>query len=254
MLKPATAGPLTFAQLDLEKDGTGSGGFQDNAQFEFEKITGYRPGTQPFFLSFIDQQPVGTCMVFPNLNTTSSNPITGISDLNAGSNFTLKGPKGTVNVAPVVNFGPGSTISADGTFLVPGSYTITGAGGADVGPFTATFNLLALPTITTPPATVTRADGMTVTWTGGGGNVQLTILDPFNGSNNTLGYSAQCTAPASAGTFTIPAYVMLNLPANNPALFSFGSALAYSAFTASGVDAAFVQTLISGPSFPVKLQ
>lgn len=250
----AVNGPIKFAQLILEKDGKNGGGFQDNSQFAFEKITGYQPGTQPFFLSFIDQQPLGTCMVFPKLGADPDVPITNIADLDAGSNFTLKGPKGTMNVPPNSLSSSGIALNADGTFLVPGGYTITGTGGADVGPFTATFNVAALPTLTPPPATVTRANGMTLAWIGGAGNVQFVISSAFSGSNNTVGDTAQCTAPASAGTFTIPPYIMQNLPSNNAATLLFGSRVAYSPFTASGLDVGSVQVVISGPSFSVNLK
>jgi hypothetical protein len=41
---------------NLNDSGTG---YQDVAQFQFGKILGYNPGTQPFFVSFIDDQAAG---------------------------------------------------------------------------------------------------------------------------------------------------------------------------------------------------
>ena len=43
-----------------------------------------------------------------------------------------------------------ATLSAAGTFLSPGAYTITGKGGADIGGFSAAFNIPAAPALTSP--------------------------------------------------------------------------------------------------------
>jgi len=127
-----------------------------------------------------------------------------------------------------------------GSFLVPGVYTVTGAGGANVGPFSGTLTIPASPTLVSPEnnGVATRSDGLTVTWTGGGGNV---LIDIAGCTDNTCanGASAQCVAPASAGTFTVPPYVLLALPASTSAGFVL-STQAEAAFTATGLNLGFV--------------
>jgi hypothetical protein len=83
-------------------------------------------------------------------------------------------------------------------------------------------------------ATVTRSSGITATWTGGSGNVLIEVYSPTD-NTNTNGAVAVCTAPASAGTFTIPPSVLLALPASNSAGFIFSTATE-APFTATGLN------------------
>ena len=241
-----TAGPITFGSIKLRKDNNNSGnGYQDNAQFQFARILTYDPGSQPFFVSVLDDQPLGTCIVYNNLNSNNNVPIASIANLDAGPSFTVKGPNGSVPVAA----SPGkfiATLSAAGTFLVPGAYTITGTGGADIGPFTAAVTIPASPTLVSPVTnnfTVTRSSGMTVNWTGNGSNgiVQIQV---GSATDNTFtnGANAACEAPASAGTFTIPPYVLLALPAGNFGALNFQQRTAEVPFTATGLNVGTLQT------------
>jgi hypothetical protein len=157
-------------------------------QFQFGKILGYNPGTQPFFVPFIDDQALGTCIVYNSLNPNPNLPISSPADLNAGSSFSVKGPNGSL---PVTG-NPGkfrATLSTAGTFLVPGAYTVAGTGGADVGPFRATITIPASPALVSPlnstNLTVTRSSGMTVTCKGGdpNGNLQIQVAST---TDNTL--------------------------------------------------------------------
>ena len=107
-----------------------------------------------------------------------------------------------------------SLIPAAGT-----TFTFTAAGGQDVGPFTATLK--------TPPSltytnlgtigTVTRSQGLTITWTGGGDGVVHFIggaAPTINGHwVDILESDFACTAPASAGQLTVPPYVLAMVPA-----------------------------------------
>src|SRR5207237_8825469 len=80
----------------------------------------------------------------------------------------------------------------------------------------------ALPVMTSPPpdstnpTVVTRANGLTVTWSGGSANTFIE-LDGFSATDNTYnnGVSFQCSVPAASGTFTVPPSVLLALPGNN---------------------------------------
>ena len=149
--------------------------------------------------------------------------------------------------------GSQTVLSPSGAFLVPGDYTYAGSGGKDVGPFTAHITVPVTPTLTSPAGpqnvTVTRSKGMTVTWSPNGatGHVEIVILDFID--QNTAAQVA-CAAPASAGTFTIPPYVLQALPATNGAIFYFGSgdqSPAFSnTFTATGLTTGIAQSFVDG--------
>src|SRR6185437_1208174 len=121
----AAAGTVSIAELALRRDPNDNGpGFQDFAKLQFFKVTAFAAGSQPFFASYVDDQPVGTCTVYSNTNGNNDVPFTDGVDLNAGSTFTVKGPNGSVNVKPTTLSGAPATLSAAGTFLSPGDYTI----------------------------------------------------------------------------------------------------------------------------------
>jgi hypothetical protein len=246
------AGPVTFADIQLRHDLTGSlpPVFQDNAHFTFAKILSYSPGTQPFFNSWIDDQPPGTCIVYNNLKGGGNLPSdTNFAALDAGSSFTVKGPNGSV---PLQGDPGGATLSAGGTFLVPGAYTITGTGGKDVGPFTATITFSAPPALISPVnnTTVARSNGLTVTWSGGdpSGNVRIVVTSATD-NTYTNADQAVCIAPASAGTFTIPPYVLLALPAGTFAGFVLQPADSAVVFPATGLNIGFLRTHHDGTGF-----
>lgn len=246
----ATSGaPLSIANPNLTKLPNGSSGYQDNARFNFFKVTAFLPGTPPFFLSDIDDPPVGTCVVYSNTNDNNDFPFASAADLNAGSSFTIQGPNGMTTVGQSLLGGSSTTISSAGTFLAPGNFTVTGTGGADIGPFTANFTLAGVPPMTAPTnnTTVTRANGMTVAWTPApSGSVWIELVSATD-SHYTSGFTTNCVAPASAGTFAIPAYALLpHVPGNftNVQLFSSHSF----PFTAPGANAGIVNVQLWGPA------
>src|SRR5207253_6586559 len=118
--------------------------------------------------------------------------VTLPTGLNAGSAINVKGPNGTKQMTPsqgspvgsysgmfgtttvlpsIPGLPPGVTIPGQTPpFLEAGSYTVdNGAGGTDVGPFTATLTLKTPLTWTNQDAItqVTRSQGVQVTWSGG---------------------------------------------------------------------------------------
>lgn len=90
-------------------------------------------------------------------------------------------------------------------------------------------------------SSVTRSQGVTVNWTGGGTSTYVTISGSsaatINGQFTSVAFT--CNAPVSAGTFTVPPPVLLALPAGNGSL-SVGNYTNPQTFTASGLDLAFV--------------
>ena len=247
------AAPISYGSLELIKEPNSNGtGYQDRAIFEFEKLPLASTPIQPFFLSWIDDQPVGTCIVYGTLDGSSDPPLTGNPvDLNAGSTFTVAGPGGNMQVAGKAGHFS-ATLSAAGTFLVPGAHTITGTGGPDVGSFNVSVTFPTAPTLTSPVnnATITRANGMTVTWTGGApnSNVRISIFSSLNNTFN-LGSSANCVVPAAPGKFTVPPYVLLALPAGNFGGFLLAPQTVTVPFSATGLGLGFLQANHNGTGF-----
>ena len=254
-----SAGPINFGDMALKHrlQPGNTPSFLDQGDFTFAKILSYVPGTQPFFTSFVDYPPVGTCTVIPDPNGNTTAPFGNFDPLDPGSSFTVKGPNGSVPVAG----NPGEfkpIFSQSGSFLVAGAYSITSNGGPDVGPINnAAVTIPATPTYLSPTPnglSVTRSNGLTVTWNPNGstGHVEIDVASATDNTFN-VGSLAACTAPASAGTFTIPPYVLLPLPANNFTYLGFGSGLqwptAESVFTAKGLTVGLVQAFVDGNFF-----
>ncbi len=238
--------PFKVGEISLrhELNGVNPPVYRDRVRFEFFRVTSYVPGTQPFFGTWIDDQPVGTCTV----PMSGDIPVDG-EGINGGSTFTVSGPSGAI---PVTQAPQSTVLSATGSYLVPGVYTVTGPGGPDSGPINASITIPPAPTLLTPvnASTVTRADGLTVTWTGGSqtGNVRIRVSSSVD-SAGTLGAEATCIAPASAGTFTIPPYVLLALPAGSFGGFLFGPAWVSQPFTATGLDVGIIEYRNNGVGY-----
>jgi hypothetical protein len=128
-----------------------------------------------------------------------------------------------------------------GNFYDPGHYTVTGTGGKDVGAFTGSIDVPSTPFVWTNMPSVTapldRSKDLTIKWTGGIPNTQVTVV---GGSTPS---AFLCAADVSAGQLTIPSYVLLNLPPSGPPL-NFGQLTlgnrSVNLFTASGLDLAWV--------------
>jgi hypothetical protein len=152
--------------------------------------------------------------------------------LDAGARLTLNGPNASNMAIPRQSdnsylatlystglLGSGATGSPT---LAAGTYTVAGTGGADVGPFSASITLpgdFVWSNQSSIPNPIPRASPLTVTWTGAAGglvNVLGAALTRTGGTSTNGIYSAlgfNCTAPASAGSFTVPSSILQQLPA-----------------------------------------
>jgi uncharacterized protein (TIGR03437 family) len=242
-------------ELDHFANDNGSGYF-DQAKFDFVKILGpVPPAIQPFLASYVDNRPTGTCTVLQGGPSPADQLFNDISPLDAGSKFTVSGPNGSMTVTAATGDRP--LLSAAGTFLVAGDYTVSGTGGKDVGSFTANINIPVSPVLVTPSSannlSVTRAKGMTVNWNANGskGTLELIVSSATDGTFNTSP-TVSCKVPASAGTFTIPGYMLLALPPGTFTAFRFQlgdqAPATTSAFSATGIDFGLLQTFIDGTS------
>ena len=174
--------------------------------------------------------PLNGCVVIPQQNTGGGFTV---------PNFTAIG--GTELVADPLLLtmnGPGNasgnvlrqtTGGYLGTFLPPilgpGSWTLTGNGGVDVGAFNANITLPANLNWTNAGnfMTVPRS-ALTITWSGGnlssssvvtifGNSTVINVQDP----SKTRAMSFYCEAPASASSFMVPASITQQLPSSTTA-------------------------------------
>jgi hypothetical protein len=180
---------------------------------------------------------IGNCLVQPLAqmqNNPDNKPV--VKYLDAGASLNLAGPKGAKQIPA---FQPGTAKFLFGAalgggvplpalpapppvYLDPGTYTVdNGEGGADVGPFSAKLDIPA-PFVWTnvdAAASIDRAAGVDVAWTGGdpatkvfiAGSVSLT--DPATRRVSGGGYFS-CTEDNSAGHFFISPEVLGTLPAS----------------------------------------
>jgi hypothetical protein len=127
--------------------------------------------------------------------------------------------------------------------LIAGQYTVAGAGGADVGRFSSNITLGNPLNLTGSglPSTVNRSAGLTLGWTGGNAS---DIVEIIGSSSTTTGtgtstvtdsYTFICTTNAGAGSFTVPASILQQLPATTSAaggFLEFASAVNPASFVA----------------------
>lgn len=174
---------------------------------------------------------IGSCIAY-EIYGTSSVPTDPVQStlLRTGTALTLTGPTGTKTID---NSGTGTYLDTlatqPSTYIEPGNYTVTnGSGGADIGPFTWNLTLPAYVTPTNIPATINRANDLTLTWSGGSAyslvSIFLTGGVPVNLPQTSF-VDLICTADAPSGSFTIPA-ALLNLLSLN----------GYGSLTKMGVD------------------
>ena len=98
-------------------------------------------------------------------------------------------------------------MAATGTTLANGgTYTISGSGGTQVGPFTASATLPQNFVVTNWDAItgINRANGVTVNWSGTGFNTVVIAATGQSLTGNTDPVTVSCVVAANLGTFSIP--------------------------------------------------
>ncbi len=187
------------------------------------------------FSPFMNLPPAGSCVsttkaldfgaVMGTNGTGLDRTIKNLLDV--GPELTITGPNGSAKIEHFDSnsaSGPylsllGGNMPVDGTptaplFLNGGNYTISAAGGQHVGAFSTSLSLSTPLTWTNQAqlGTITRGQDFTVTWTGG--DPSQTVLIAGGSSNQKTKQSGGffCLAPASAGSFVVPANVLADLP------------------------------------------
>jgi hypothetical protein len=224
-----------------------------------------------FFQAIFALPPQGTCTTYAadgNLLTTLNFPaefandlFVGTSLLNAGTSLTVANgtsvPDTTSGYEQLLGGSDPTYFTAPLFFNPPNSAVVSGLGGADVGAFSVSIPT-ALPLQWTNQSslqTVSRSQPLTVTWTAPGSSSGTVLIAGGNfDTPNRASAVFVCTAAASAGSFTVPAWAMANVPATGSAVSANGTIFlglaplnAPTAFTASGLKAgfAFYQSWIS---------
>ncbi len=189
------------------------------------------------------QASIGSCVV----NTYRSDavftpPYQGALD--AGT-VTLRIPDGSTKTLQRgdagTHFVQASSATPGDVLFIPeagGTFQFNGSGGADIGPFQASITL-APPLVwsnRTSITSISRANSLEITWTGGEPNSYVWITGvSTDGGNPSLITVFNCTAPVAAGRFTIPAAVLSSLVPS---------------FTQPGVELATGQLAVANYKYP----
>jgi uncharacterized protein (TIGR03437 family) len=235
--------PISYAEINLyrhDKFGEGGSGFLDTLDGGVLRFT-MPSNIRPFFFSYVDQPPAGTCQTFTSTNGAPDPPLTDLTGLEAGQ-ITVQGPNGSKTTGS--NGGQFQmTLSDTGNYLSPGTYTVNISGASGVAASTASITIPAMPVMTSPapdtatPVAVTRANGLPVTWSGGSAS-GLILISGVGATDNTFsaGASFRCLVPAGSGTFTIPPSVLLAMPPTNFAGLTFQPIINAVNWAGSGLD------------------
>jgi uncharacterized protein (TIGR03437 family) len=216
-----------------------------------------------------------TVLVCNNSSTCiPDNTALNVPQISAGTQITITGPAGNA-VLPLSSgklgeyHGPlgSSTVVGGADFLQPGAYTASnGSGGASVGGFTADLTIGSPLTWTNQNtisalSSVDRTKDLTITFSGGATGDYVAILGSSTSATANVTVTLICTAPVSAGTFTIPAFVLSALPASGSITIDgisgpggfllFGNYPLSNTFKAPGLDLGFFsETIVTGINIP----
>ena len=223
-------------------------------------------GGETWFNAAASLPPVGSCTTYAGMTSSSLEDLVRLlaptsRQLDGGPSFQLSGAGAPATLtrrdtAPRF-YGAllGQQATAPGVpplfFTFPGVFDFLIPGGSEVQRAQARFET-GQPvrwTNQTQVASVDRAAGLTLTWTGGDAAQDVALLAVLSSDHaaNSAGL-ALCLAPADAGSFSIPPYILTTLPATSgtagriPAWVFVASARVRTParFSAPGLDAGFI--------------
>jgi uncharacterized protein (TIGR03437 family) len=237
-----TSGALTEAQLQkLDQGGTlvvggvglskhtldmvipGLGPLHQESEFvqgAFSRYGAAAVGTAGFSAT-----QIGACMVY-RIAGGAAAPGGIVGLLDAGFQLSLSGPNAANTAIPrddtmvysatLYDSGLLGLGGSGSPTLTAGSYTIATNGGADIGAFTAKMDFpgdLVWTNENTIADPIPLQTPLPIQWTGGGtGLVQITGTGLTVSTSAATGTVFTCTAPASAGAFTVPVSVLQQMP------------------------------------------
>jgi len=232
---------VKFGSLSLVQT-TDTAGISKTASAQFASIL----GTSLF--AYLDNAlpSLGSCVVYqqPTEPPPLNNPF-NLQGLLPGT-ILVTGPNGTQALNTVAS-GPGLYTGTFTSGFIPptgGPFTFAGQGGSDVEAFNAPLNFPnpLFWTNESAASAITRSQGVTVNWTGGDPDTYVQIT----GSATTVGVTVSftCDAPVSPATFTVPAAVLLALPAASGGI-AVGNFTLPNSFSATGLDFGFAASHVS---------
>ena len=232
---------VKFGFLSLAQT-TDTAGISKTASAQFASIL----GTSLF--AYLDNAlpSLGSCVVYqqPTEPPPLNNPF-NLQGLLPGT-ILVTGPNGTQALNTVAS-GPGLYTGTFTSGFIPptgGPFTFAGQGGSDVEAFNAPLNFPnpLFWTNESAASAITRSQGVTVNWTGGDPDTYVQIT----GSATTVGVTVSftCDAPVSPATFTVPAAVLLALPAASGGI-AVGNFTLPNSFGATGLDFGFAASHVS---------
>ena len=211
--KGLSIGIIDFHHLDLggNVDNEAAGRF---VRYDFDSLSGSfaAASTDTGIRGSFAVPPLGSCTV--SLGSATGD-VRGdespFQRLNIVQALNLSGPNGKAQLAA-----PDYYFQTDNDFFTPGDYTVdNGTGTATFGPFKGA---LTLP----PPLKWTNRDALTsadrsqdltVNWTGGAADREFVMIAGFSQNERVIA-AFLCTEKASAGKFTVPAWVISSIPAS----------------------------------------
>lgn len=222
------------------------------------------PGGSTYFYAATSLPPLGTCTMYAGgafdevASTLLYSPYR--YGLDGGSALEVTSGSASASVGQVshselytnlLGQQPTPPEGAPLLFTFPGTFTLTIPGGANVqaAQIQGTTPTPLAWTNRDSLSTVTRANGLTVTWTGGNPATDVVLIGVL--ANNDAANSAAlavCVTAVTAGSFTIPAQILGTLPATpanatrTPAWVGIAAAPFQSpgAFSAGGLNLGFL--------------
>jgi hypothetical protein len=252
--------PFSFGQIGVSRNISSSTQFGNGLIYEDDGTGQFGAYTvpasfQPFVISYFDTPPLGTCVIYNSINGKSFPSEVSVAGLDAGA-LTVASPTTppvalleTQNTGYVTNYFANLSPTNPGTFLSQrGVFTVAAAGGRDIGKFSATFTVGTIPSWTNQAAfapkgtfTVTRQNGATLTWSATAApavsGIAYIEIDGASYTDANVQNAAffSCSAPATAGTFTVPPAVLAALAPSPYFELEFKPVLTPVTFTASGL-------------------
>jgi hypothetical protein len=247
--------------LFVTESGSAGGGV-----YVIDTLTQQQTGSATFFNPITSLPPLGTCTmysggVYDGFVSTAffvpqAQPLDGGSALQVTSGSASESVTPTSGVPQfyesILGQLPTLTGGSPLFFNFPGTFTLSIPGGANVQ------HTQVQGTTPTPlqwtnraslPTTLNRANGLTITWSGGDPATDVALIGTW--ANNDAANSAAmviCVAPITAGSFTIPSQILATLPPTPasavrvPAWIGLASAplLNPGTFSAGGLNAGFL--------------
>ncbi len=217
------------------------------------------------YIAYLPVQTYGACSVvtLTGNGQNSTGPKAQSTPLDAGPSLSMNGPGGAAQIALISKgvydstVGGGFGTSAKPLYYTPGSYTVNGTGGADVGALQASVQFPANFTWTNQSSitSVTRSQGVTVSWTGADSTNGVFVTGFSLGGtdpNNLAGGLFYCHASGVSGSFTVPPVVLLALPPSYSiqgflvatGLLGVATVAPYQTFSAPGLDLGFIESMV----------